>query len=119
MSAMRIARLNHASVRIADLARSRDFYEGLLGLRPAPRPDLGMPGAWYDLAGAQLHLIQQPNTFDGIDPTAPHFALEVDDLAAVKRVLDERGVPYLALGDAQLWIRDPDGNVVELCTPRG
>ena len=66
----------------------------------------------------QVHLIQQPSTFDGIDPTAPHLALEVEDLDAVKRVLDERGVPYLALGEAQLWIRDPDGNVVELCTAR-
>jgi len=118
MSTMRIARLNHTSVRIADLARSREFYEGLLGLRQAPRPDLGRPGAWYESAGAQVHLIQQPSTFDGIDPTAPHFALEVEDLDAVKRALDERGVPYLALGEAQLWIRDPDGNVVELCTAR-
>ena len=118
MTDVRIARLNHTSVRIGDLARSREFYEGLLGLRRAPRPELGMPGAWYDIGGAQVHLIQQPKTFDGIDPTAPHFALEVDDLEAVKRALDARGVPYLALGDAQLWIRDPDGNVVEICTPR-
>jgi len=118
MSDMRIARLNHTSVRIADLRRSRDFYEGLLGLRVAPRPDLGMPGAWYDVGGAQVHLIEQAKAFDGIDPTDPHFALEVDDLDAVKRTLDARGVPYLALGAAQLWIRDPDGNVVEICTPR-
>ncbi len=118
MSEMRIARLNHTSVRIGDLARSREFYEGLLGLRLAPRPDLGMPGAWYDIGGAQVHLIQQAKTFEGIDPTDPHFALEVENLEAVKRVLDARGVPYLALGDAQLWIRDPDGNVVEICTAR-
>ena len=118
MTTLRIARLDHASVRIADLERSRGFYEALLGLPRAPRPDLGFPGAWYDLAGAQIHLIQQPKTFDGIDPTDPHVALEVDDLEPVKRLLEERGVPYLALGGAQLWIRDPDGNVVEICTPR-
>jgi len=118
MSDLRVTRLNHTSIRIGDLARSRAFYEGLLGLRLAPRPDLGMPGAWYDVGGAQVHLIQQPKTFDGIDPTGPHFALEVEDLEAVKRTLDARGVRYLALGDAQLWIEDPDGNVVEICTPR-
>jgi catechol 2,3-dioxygenase-like lactoylglutathione lyase family enzyme len=115
---MRVVRLNHASVRIADLVRSREFYEGLLGLAPAPRPEMGFPGAWYDVAGAQVHLIQHEKTFDGIDPTDPHFALEVEDLDAVKKLLDARGVPYLALGDAQLWIRDPDGNVVEICLPR-
>jgi glyoxylase I family protein len=118
MTTMRIRRLDHTALRIADLVRSRDFYEGLLGLRPAPRPDLGLPGAWYDLAGSQVHLIQQSQPMDGIDPTGPHFALEVESLADVRRLLDQRGVPYLAFGDAQLWVRDPDGNVVELCEPR-
>ena len=112
---MHIRRLDHVSVRIADLGRSREFYEGLLGLRAAPRPDLGLPGAWYTVAGSQVHLIQHPGGLEGIDPTGPHFAVEVEGLAAVKATLDARGVPYLALGDRQLWIRDPDGNVVELC----
>jgi len=112
---IRARRLDHTSVRISDLERSRAFYEALLGLRHASRPDLGVPGVWYDLSGAQLHLIQAPKVIDGIDPTDAHFALEVESLADVRRVLDERRVPYLALGDTQLWVRDPDGNVVELC----
>jgi catechol 2,3-dioxygenase-like lactoylglutathione lyase family enzyme len=62
-----------------------------------------------------VHLIQHQGGFEGIDPTGPHFAVEVENLAAVKQTLDARGVPYLAFGDMQLWIRDPDGNVVELC----
>jgi catechol 2,3-dioxygenase-like lactoylglutathione lyase family enzyme len=110
-------RLDHTSVRIADLARSRAFYEDLLGLGAAPRPDLGFPGAWYAIGGAQLHLIQAPKMTDGIDPTDAHFAIEVASLPDVRRELDARQIPYLALGDAQLWIRDPDGNVVELCEP--
>lgn len=112
---MRIDKLNHASVRIAELERSREFYEGLLGLKLTARPDLGFPGAWYEVGGSQLHLIQQGKFMDGIDPTDPHFALEVPSVADVKQELDVRGVPYLAFGDAQLWIRDPDGNVVEIC----
>ena len=115
MSTVRARRLDHTSVRIADLARSQAFYEGLLGLGRAPRPDLGVGGVWYDLAGAQLHLIEAPKVIDGIDPTDAHFALEVESLAAVRALLDAQAIPYLALGGAQLWIRDPDGNVVELC----
>jgi len=114
---MRIRRLDHASLRIADLARSRPFYEEILGLELAPRPELGIPGVWYDLHGAQLHLIGVPKMTDDIDPTGAHLALEVDDLAAVRRTLETRGIPYLSLGDTQLWIRDPDGNVIELCAP--
>lgn len=114
---MRLRTLHHASVRITDLARSRDFYEGLLGLRSAPRPDLGLPGAWYEVGTSQIHLIQSAAVSDGIDPTAPHLAVEVVDLTEVKRSLEACGVPYLDFGGSQLWIRDPDGNVVELCGP--
>ena len=112
---MRLRSLNHTSVRITDLERSRGFYESLLGLRPAPRPDLGFPGAWYEIGGSQVHLIQSPKIMDGIDPTDPHFALEVEDLNEVKRTLDARGISYVHFGGSQLWIRDPDGNVVEIC----
>jgi glyoxylase I family protein len=112
---MRVRRLDHVSVRSSDLGRSHDFYEGLLGLRRAPRPELGIPGTWYDVAGHQIHLIQQEAMSDGIDPTRPHFALEVASLSEVKRTLDARGIPYLDFGGSQLWVLDPDGNVVELC----
>jgi len=108
--------LHHASVRVSEITRARAFYEGVLGLSTAPRPDLGFPGAWYDLGDGQLPLIQhQQQTFDGIDPTAPHFAVEVASLAEVKKTLDARGIAYLEFGGSQLWVRDPDGNVVELC----
>src|SRR5215813_4315146 len=43
--------LNHASIRVREISRSREFYEGVLGFSTAPRPDLGFPGAWYDLGG--------------------------------------------------------------------
>jgi len=115
---MRVRALNHASVRIADLGRSRAFYEELLGLRTAPRPDLGLPGAWYDLGGSQLHLIEGASSGFEIDPTGPHFALEVESLDAVRRELQVRGVPCLDPGGSQLWVRDPDGNVIELCERR-
>jgi glyoxylase I family protein len=111
---MRIRRLDHVAVRIADLARSRAFYEGVLGLPAAERPQFGFPGAWYDAGGTQVHLLQNPKMSDDIDPTDPHFAFEVTDLTGVRRELDARGVPYLAFGDGQLWVRDPDGYVVEL-----
>jgi len=116
---MRIARLQHVSVRIGDLERSREFYERLLGLDRAPRPDLGFPGAWYDAGGTQIHLIGGGKLLDGIDPTDPHLALEVESLDAVRRELDARGIPYRDFGGAQLWVHDPDGNVVELCEAGG
>jgi glyoxylase I family protein len=109
--------LDHAAVRIHDLQRSRQFYEGLLGLTPVERPELGFPGMWYGLGEAQFHLMQTETAVSGgIDPTAPHCAIQVDDLEAVRRRLREAGLELLELGPELLWVRDPDGNTVELRT---
>lgn len=108
--------LDHASIRIGDLDAARRFYEGVLGLTPAVRPQLGFPGMWYTLGGGQLHLIQRAPMSDGIDPTGPHFAIEVEDLGAMRRQLREAGIEMLDFGGEQIWIHDPDGNTVELCT---
>ena len=111
--------LDHTSVRIKNLEQSRGFYEGVLGLRMAERPDLGMPGAWYELGQGQLHLIQcEPMFPQGIDPTNVHFAIQVEDLDAVRRQLQAAGIQMLDPGSNQLWVHDPDGNTVEICTAR-
>ena len=114
--------LDHVSVRIAELRRSREFYEGILGLRPAERPDLGIPGMWYDLGVGQLHLIQSADirtVAGGIDPTDMHFAFQVEDLDAMRQRLKGAGIEMLDFGGDQLWVRDPDGNTVELRTRAG
>jgi glyoxylase I family protein len=110
--------LHHVSVRVHDVERSRQFYQDLLGVGAIDRPDLGFPGSWYQAGASQIHLIGQEQPMaDGIDPSDPHFALEVDDLPQVRRALDEAHVPYLALGDTVLWVHDPDGNTIELRSP--
>lgn len=110
---IRPGKLHHASIRIADLERSRKFYEGLLGLTRAPRPDMGFPGEWYGLGEGQLHLIQIPKYGEGIDPSDPHFAIEIDDFEGTKRTLEGAGVAFVELPGG-IWLRDPDGYVVEL-----
>src|ERR1043166_9237442 len=107
--------LDHASVRVRNVERSRRFYEDILGLSRAPRPDLGLPGVWYALGEGQLHLIQCDHTTEGIDPTNPHCAIQVEDLDAVRRELKEAGIEMLDFGGTQLWVHDPDGHTIELC----
>lgn len=123
---MKIHTLLHASLLVADLARSRAFYEGVLGLVLNPnRPDLGYDGAWYDIGAQQIHLLALPNP----DPVAGrpahggrdrHVALAVDDIAALKATLEAHGVPYTASksGRAALFCRDPDGNALEFVEAR-
>lgn len=115
---MKPLQLHHASVRVADLERARRFYENVLGLGSIERPDLGMPGRWYGVGGGQVHLIQCQPLGSGIDPTGPHLAIEVDDLEGARRELAAAGVETLDPGGDQLWVRDPDGNTVELTVRR-
>ena len=106
--------LHHSSIRVSDLARSIEFYEGLLGLRSIPRPDFGFPGRWYGIGGGQLHLIQGDVPPTPLDPSGPHFAIAVSDLDAARRELADAGVASLDPGGSQLWIQDPDGNIIEI-----
>lgn len=38
--------LFHLAIKTADLAATRGFWIGVIGLREVPRPDFGYPGAW-------------------------------------------------------------------------
>jgi glyoxylase I family protein len=114
---MKPIQLHHTSIRVADVERSRKFYEGLLGLDAVERPDLGMPGRWYGIGAGQLHLIQCDPLGMAIDPSGPHFAIQVDDLAAARREI-AAGLQVLDPGGDQLWVLDPDGNTVELTATR-
>ena len=112
--------LDHASICVTNVERSRQFYEGLLGLTPVPRPDFGFPGMWYQIGEGQLHLIQRQRAEaaghpdESIDATDPHLALRVDDLDGMRRRLQAAGLKVLDFGSEQLWVHDPDGNTVEL-----
>ena len=114
------ARINHVSVNATDLERSEAFYVDLFGAEPIPTPQFGFPVRWLAVGDTQLHLF-----FREVEPPSNHhFAIEVDDLAAVYRRAAELGIFERDLFDhhlielpgdqAQLYIRDPAGNLVEI-----
>ena len=120
--------LHHVSITVTDLERARHFYGTILGLRELPRPDFDFPGAWYALGDRQLHLIVHPPTrtlrgTTAIDGRDGHFALRVADVDVALEVLRRHEVPLLerrnnATPWAQIYVTDPDGNVIELNAER-
>lgn len=121
--------LHHVSVCVSDLARAKRFYGEVLGLRELPRPDLGFPGAWYTVGDRQqLHLIVHPpsKTMRGtpeIDGRDGHFAFRVGSYDETLARLREHGValiesPRNRTPWAQLYVTDPDGNVIEFNVER-
>jgi catechol 2,3-dioxygenase-like lactoylglutathione lyase family enzyme len=117
------SRAHHVSFSVADLERSKRFYEDVLELEPIPRPELGIAGAWYRAGDVQVHLIARPGgaaaapPAGGISPIANHTAFAIEDYAKTLEQLRARGAEILEIHPGvgpQMWIRDPDGNVIEL-----
>jgi len=116
---MELRKLLHAGLLISDLERSRRFYSGILGLKEKPRPAFDFPGAWYDLGECELHLIVTPEVLPagGERPSRDfHVSFLIDDYEAAKQALNNAGVPFRegSSGLAQIFVRDPDGNLIEL-----
>jgi catechol 2,3-dioxygenase-like lactoylglutathione lyase family enzyme len=50
--------LHHAALYVSDLAKTRDFYSGVLGMEEIPRPaDFTFPGAYFRRDGAEVHVV--------------------------------------------------------------
>ncbi|HKY24395.1 MAG TPA: VOC family protein [Gaiella sp.] len=116
--------LNHVSVVARDLEESIRFYVDVLGLETLPTPDFGFPVQWLKSGDLQVHLFERPDD----PPTYAHFAFTVDDVVGVYErarslgILDTTfgySIAELPGGEAQLYVRDPAGNLLELDHPDG
>lgn len=107
--------LDHVSINVDDVGAALAFYVDGLGLAVrTDRPDLGFGGAWLDVGGQQVHLIEAAPPPD----KGQHFALAVDDLASFVAELRGRGLevsePRRVGTGLQAFLSDPAGNLVEL-----
>ncbi len=122
---MKFLQLDHVALHVADVARSCEFYERVLRLEPMPRPAFSFPGAWYRLGERQeLHLIGNRTANVQSHHRGNHYALLVDDMEAWERHLQQLAVEYVPRrvrpdGAYQIYVVDPDGHYIELCTPPG
>ncbi|MFS2154877.1 VOC family protein [Rhizobium sp. Rhizsp42] len=125
--------LHHVSIITDDLDKSLPFYRDVFGLSEIPRPDFPVGGAWLACGSLQVHLVVHPEgTFrqrPTIDRNDWHFAFRTDDFEGVLERLASLGFSGdLPEGDPkhmlvfrtglagfpQLYLRDPDRNIVEI-----
>ncbi|MGH7300201.1 MAG: VOC family protein [Candidatus Rokuibacteriota bacterium] len=121
--------LSHVSVTVTDVAKARDFYTGVLGFQEIPRPAFDFPGIWYSLGGdLQLHIILNDQLVraaperEKIVARYPHFALWTDDADATAGRIEGHGLQCRDVisgptGLRQLFVKDPDGNMIEFLGP--
>ncbi len=121
---MKTTQLNHVALHVADVEKSCAFYGDVMRLEPMPRPAFSFPGAWFRLGDDQeLHLIgerQQPVA--GAASRGDHWALMIDDMDQWEAYFQREGIEYTPRrtrpdGAFQIYVFDPDGHCLELCTP--
>lgn len=124
--ASQVTGLSHIGIRVHDMARTRAFYEHLgfvWDWGPAgPEPVAAMSHP----SGLELNFIL--NAKDAAEPNIlmdvaekhagiTHIALQIADVAATKAALEKAGIAISGRrGTAALFVRDPDGNVIELAS---
>jgi catechol 2,3-dioxygenase len=117
--------IGHAHLKVADIERALAFYRGVLGFEITQR--MGDSAAFLSAGGYHHHI--GLNTWDsrGGPPPAPgttglyHVAIRYPDrstLGDALRRLDAAGIPLDGAADhgvsEALYLRDPDGNGIEL-----
>ncbi len=119
---MRIQELNHVAIHVEDVDRSCEFYATVLKMERLPRPAFDFPGAWFRLGSEQeLHIIGQRQHAVVSQSRGNHYALLVDDIDAWEEHLKQLQAVYQPRrkrpdGASQIFLADPDGHTIELCT---
>ena len=122
-------RIGHVHLKVADLERSLAFYRDLLGFEVTQR--MGSSAAFLSAGGYHHHM--GLNTWESAGGSAPppgstglyHVAILYPtrlELARAFKTLLDAGVPFEGASDhgvsEALYLRDPDGNGIELYVDR-
>ena len=139
--------LHHVSLPVSDIDKARAFYGEVLGLEEdTSRPEFDFEGAWFKLGDRRVHLIvpkagEHPTFRAGkpIDSHDAHFAIRVRSFSAAVAYLESRGYRKTEdtnpepsadnprpmrvntagkAGFPQIYILDPDRNVIEINAER-
>lgn len=119
-------RLDHISLLVRDLDRSASFYQTAFGLpeieNGTRRPEI----RWFGISEYQaLHITEGDVSTTHLEKQT-HFAVCADDLDAMVAHLKASGIAYYDWagnqgsltgrpdGFRQIYVRDPDGYLVEI-----
>jgi catechol 2,3-dioxygenase-like lactoylglutathione lyase family enzyme len=126
---IQVRQIDHVTIVVANLERSRRFYVDVLGMRSVERPKFSFDGLWFQAGATQIHLILEHPDSGPAGGTVPnpckisrtrHFAFEVADAVAARDRLVELGLTIAdgpkqrPDGPTQVYVLDPDLHLVEL-----
>ena len=119
-------RINHIAFSVAQLERSRLFYQEVIGLDTIPEPFHDGRHVWLSVSeNAHLHLIQNTPPIS-VPSKNTHLCFSVPDINSFVERLKQRKLPYedwpgkasaittRADGIHQVYLQDPDGYWIEI-----
>jgi catechol 2,3-dioxygenase-like lactoylglutathione lyase family enzyme len=121
--AARLTGVNHVTYNVKDKDRALKWWEEVLGIKQIPKMVNSEHLYWLQLpSGCMVHIIENAA---GASMPSHHAAFEVDNIEAAEKALHDAGVetegPIQTRNDGQkaFYLKDPDGNRVEICTKSG
>lgn len=118
---MRVRGLDHIVLNVADARRSLDFYAGTLGLEPVRLAEWEAGEAPFVSvrvdAGTIIDLMEMERSGENADHLCLVIEDDLDELIAAGHIDPEFGPAELFGARGQgysVYVRDPDGNRVEL-----
>lgn len=127
-------KLHHLNFCTTNVSAMDKFYQDVLDMDPEPDmgagriKQQGYPGevAFVTDGAMQVHIAEKDlecgfRTGNAVNPVERgHVAFRTDDIAAFKKRLENKGIPYSDYGAwamsgwEQIFFYDPDGNIVEV-----
>jgi catechol 2,3-dioxygenase-like lactoylglutathione lyase family enzyme len=121
---LQAAALDHFNIRVSDVAKSTAFYHKLFGgellrVSSVPANPTSPPGEAFYLRTGESYLVIS-RAFAKSPPGLDHICMGIRDYDAerTKMKLEQNGFAPERWND-DLWVRDPDGLLIQLRSPGG
>lgn len=106
-------KINHVTIITQDKEKSVNFYSDILGLEKYQTGN----SVWIRIGTQYIHISEEKEIT--IPQTFAHFAIEIEDLSSYLTDLDNKGLSVEVNNPenpnySQYFIKDPDGNLIEL-----
>ena len=127
-----VRNFDHVNFVVSDLSATEHFYENVLGLKKsAARPAFDFQGHWYQLGQFFLHVILANEDSGSAGPgdrqvkratRGQHLAFDIADFDQTLQLINQHDIAIIAGpqvrpdGASQVYIQDPDGHLIELCS---
>ncbi|MGI9496730.1 MAG: VOC family protein [Mariniblastus sp.] len=130
-NSLAVTSFDHITLIVDDLEATRKFYVNFLGMTESQRPAFDFPGAWFQIGAVQIHATCSSELAGRAGwgdrqvksiSRGHHFAFTVDNFEDAMNAINSleieigEGPKTRPDGAKQVYVYDPDGHLVEICS---